>query len=102
MVSIIQSRQDELVRLCREFQVLRLAVFGSAVRSDFEPETSDLDFVVEFLPMSPREHAASYLGLANGLERIFERKIDLLEESAVRNPYIRRSIEASQESIYAA
>jgi hypothetical protein len=102
MLDIVQSRQTELRRACQEFRVLRLALFGSALRSDFDPVTSDLDFVVEFLPMGPQEHARAYFGLADELERVFKRSVDLVEESAVRNPYVRRNIEASQESIYAA
>jgi hypothetical protein len=102
MLDIVQSRQTELRRACQEFRVLRLALFGSALRSDFDPVTSDLDFVVEFLPMGPQEHARAYFGLADELERVFKRSVDLVEESAVFNPYVRRNIEASQGSIYAA
>jgi uncharacterized protein len=102
MVEFIHSRKDELTRICRQFGVLRLALFGSAARADFDPETSDLDFLVEFLPMPPREHARSYFGLIQELEQLFMRKIDLVEASAVRNPYIRRNIEATQVAVYAA
>ena len=102
MVELIHSRKDELARICLQFGVLRLALFGSAARSDFNPETSDLDFLVEFCPMPPREHARSYFGLMQELERLFKRNIDLVEASAVRNPYIRRNIEASQVPVYAA
>ncbi len=102
MVEFIHSQKDELARICRQFGVLRLALFGSAARSDFHPETSDLDFLVEFRAMPPREHARSYFGLTRELERLFGRKIDLVEASAVRNPHIRRNIEATQVAVYAA
>src|SRR5271169_5125968 len=102
MVGLIQSRKDELTRICGQFRVLRLALFGSAARADFDPETSDLDFLVEFRAMPPQEHARSYFGLTRELERLFGRKIDLVEASAVRNPYIRRNIEATQVAVYAA
>jgi len=102
MVEFIDSRKDELARICQQFGVLRLALFGSAARSDFRPETSDLDFLVEFRAMPPREHARSYFGLIRELERLFSRKVDLVEASAVRNPYIRRNIEATQVAVYAA
>lgn len=58
--------------------------------------------MVEFAPMPPDEHACSYFGLRRELEEMFKRKIDLVEVSAIRNPYIRRNIESSQVSLYAA
>jgi predicted nucleotidyltransferase len=82
--------------------VRRLSLFGSALREDFDAGRSDLDFAVEFSPMSPREHAASYFGLLEDLENIFGRRVDLVEVEAVRNPYLRREIEEQQEIFYAA
>ena len=102
MVDLIQDRKEELTGICSRFHVLSLALFGSAARADFQPETSDLDFLVEFLPMPPQEHARSYFGLIKELERLFRRNIDLVEASAVRNPYVRRNIEDSQVPLYAA
>lgn len=102
MVDLIQERKEELVEICSRFHVLSLALFGSAARADFQQETSDLDFLVEFFPLKPQEHAHAYFGLARELERLFCRSVDLVEASAVRNPYIRRNIEASQVPLYAA
>jgi uncharacterized protein len=102
MVEFIYSRKDDLARICGQFGVLRLALFGSATRPDFRPEVSDLDFLVEFRPMPPRDHARSYFGLIKELEQLFKRKVDVVEASAVRNPYVRRDIEATQVPLYAA
>jgi hypothetical protein len=102
MVDVVEKRKQELASICRRFGVFSLGLFGSATREDFHAETSDLDFVVEFAPMSPDQHALSYFGLLKELEILFQRKIDLVETSAVRNPYIRRSIETSRVSLYAA
>ena len=102
MVDLIQDRKEELALICSRFRVLSLALFGSAARADFQTDTSDLDFLVEFLPMPPQEHARSYFGLTKELERLFRRKIDLVEASAVRNPYIKRNIENSRVPLYAA
>ena len=63
MVDLIEDRKEELARICLRFGVLSLGLFGSVIREDFHAETSDLDFVVEFAPMSPDEHAHSYFGL---------------------------------------
>lgn len=102
MVGLIQDRKQELASICRRFGVLSLGLFGSAAREDFDVDTSDLDFVVEFTPMSPDDHKRSYFGLLKELELLFRRKIDLVETSAIRNPYIRRNVESSQVSLYAA
>jgi len=102
MVDLIQKHRHELAEICSRFRVLSLALFGSAARTDFKPETSGLDFLVEFFPMQPEEHAHAYFGLVRELEQLFGRSVDLVEASAVHNPYIRRNIEASQVPLYAA
>ncbi len=98
----IEHKRRELKVLCERRGVERLALFGSALRDDFDPEKSDLDFSVMFSPMSPEGHAAAYFGLLDDLEGLFGRRVDLAEIMAVRNPYLRRSIEEEQETVYAA
>jgi predicted nucleotidyltransferase len=89
--------------LCRRFHVRRLDLFGSAARGDFDPERSDIDFLVEF----DREHAEAlafetYFGLKAALEALLGRPVDLVEPSAVRNPYLKASIEGSREPVFEA
>ena len=74
-------------------------VVCSVLREDFDPERSDLDFLVEFAPMSPSGHAEAYFGLLEDLESLFGRRVDLVEIGAVRNPYLRREIEERQETL---
>ncbi len=78
-----------------------MTLFGSAVREDFAPERSDLDFMVEFTPLNPGDRADAYFGLLLGLEELFARPVDLVEARAVRNPYVRRTIQQHQETVYA-
>jgi predicted nucleotidyltransferase len=99
---MIENRRSELVGLCGRYGVRRLALFGSALRDDFDPGRSDLDLLVEFSPMSPQGHAEAYFGLLEDLESLFGRHVDLLELGAVRNPYLRQEIEEQQETLYAA
>src|SRR3974377_939084 len=101
MVSEIESHQEELRALCRRFQVRRLDLFGSAARGGFDPEHSDIDFIVEFHRGAPQHPFDAYFGLKEELEALFGRKVDLVELSAVRNPYLRASIEQSRENAYA-
>ena len=102
MIDLIGARASTLAELCQTHRVTRLSLFGSALRADFDPARSDLDFAVEFAAMTPSEHAAAYFGLAEDLERLFGRPVDLVEIRAVRNPYRRREIEKHQETVYAA
>ena len=77
-------------------------MFGSAVGDRFDGAESDLDFLVEFLPLQPGEHADAYFGLLEDLERLFERPVDLVMSRAIRNRYFKESIERSRVPLYAA
>jgi predicted nucleotidyltransferase len=59
----IEYKPHELKALCKRGGAERLALFGFALRNDLDPEKSNLDFFVEFSPMSPEEYAAAYFGL---------------------------------------
>ena len=102
MHPVVQAHLESLHELCTEHRVARLDLFGSAARDDFDPATSDLDFLVEFEPMSPAEHADSFFGLLADLERLFGRRIDLLEPEPIENPYVWQSIERSRKILYEA
>ena len=102
MHSIVQDNIEALRELAVKHRVERLDLFGSAAREDFDPETSDLDFLVTFEPMPPVEHANSFFCLLEDLERLFARRIDLLESEPIENPYIRESIARSCKILYEA
>ena len=102
MLEMIEASRSELIDLCDRYGVRRLALFGSALRDDFDPGRSDLDLLVEFSPTSPQEHAEVYFGLLENLESLFGRRVDLLKLGAIRNPYLRQEIEEQQETLYAA
>lgn len=97
----LAENHEALVRLCRQFQVKRLDLFGSATRDDFRPDYSDLDFVVSFLVQNPAEYTRRYFGLARGLEELFQRPVDLITEASIRNLYFRQSVDESRQLIYA-
>ena len=99
----IDNHQRELSELCRRFGVARLEVFGSAARgTDFDPRRSDIDFLVTFTPENRLTPLKQFFDLAWALERLLGRPVDLIEESAVQNPYIRAGIERSREAAYGA
>jgi uncharacterized protein len=102
MQPVIEQHLQELVSLCRRFHVRRLELFGSGVRPDFDPERSDLDFLVEFDRHDKLPALEAYFGLKDALEQLMSRRVDLLMPGAIENPYIRASIEESRETLYAA
>ena len=102
MNAIVQQKARELAEICRKRAVHRLALFGSAARGSFDPSSSDLDFLVEFEPASPAQHADHYFGLQEDLERLFGRPVELVEPGPIRNPYFRQAVEETQVLVYAA
>jgi hypothetical protein len=82
--------------------VRRLELFGSAAREDFDPSSSDMDFLVEFQEVPPGKHADCYFGLLEALESLFGRPVDLAETKAIRNPYFLAAIEKTRTVLYAA
>lgn len=96
----ISVHMDELAELCETYGVRRLEVFGSALRSDFDPKQSDIDFLVGFSEVHPLGAFERYFGLKEALERLFHRSVDLIEERAIRNPYFREAIERDRVLLY--
>jgi uncharacterized protein len=99
----IEKHREALTALCRRYGVVRLEVFGSALRgADFDPAKSDEDFLVVFNKDSAIPALDQFLGFSEALERLLGRPVDLVEASAVKNPYLRATINRSRELIYAA
>lgn len=92
-----------LVRvLCERFRVKKLELFGSAARGDADPASSDVDFLVEFMPLVPEAHADAYFGLLEALQDLTGRPVDLVESKAVRSATFLRLIERDRRDLYAA
>ena len=102
MVKLIDDKKNELNDLCRQFKVKSFEVFGSAAQDTDLGENSDLDFLVQFVPMTPSEHADAYFGLLSALKDLFARPVDLLEVKAIDNPYLLESINQHRVQLYAA
>jgi uncharacterized protein len=102
MNSTIAEHRAELIQLCRQFHIRQLELFGSALSDDYDPERSDLDFLVEFEAMPDGGYAAAFFGFKESLEQLFGRPVDLVVGSAIRNPYFRQSLEQSKALLYAA
>lgn len=101
MTNLIDQHRDEVAALCRRAGARRLDAFGSAVRADFDPHTSDLDFLVEFDDVPPAAYARAYFALKEGLESLFGRPVDLVTTSSLANPYFRERLTAERQTVYA-
>lgn len=102
MTDLIEKHRQDLEDLCRKHEVKMLAIFGSAAEGAFDVERSDLDFLVDFLPLAEGQIAPDYFGLLHNLEDLFQRKIDLVMDRAIRNPYFRKEVDRSRKTIYGA
>lgn len=98
----IAAKLDDIIRLCREHGVKRLEIFGSAARGDdFDPETSDADFLVDFYDWHRKPWLGVYFDLERDLAALLGRAVDLTQVGAVRNKYVQRTIDEDRELIYA-
>jgi predicted nucleotidyltransferase len=100
----IAAHRQELAAVCRRYGVRRLEDFGSAARgTDFDPKTSDADFLVEFDRGSGRGPLEQFFGFAEALEKVLGRSVDLVEREALeqsKNYFRRRGILADAETVY--
>jgi hypothetical protein len=99
----IAQHQSEIAKLCRDYGVLRLEAFGSGARgTDFDPASSDADFLVEFAPKPELPAFRQYFGFADALKDLLGRPVDLVAERTISNPYLRASVARDRELVYAA
>ena len=103
MIDLLRQNSDSIAEVCQSYGVQRLEVFGSAARGDFRLGESDVDFVVEFEPSARgRGLLTRYLEFAEALEKILGTEVEILTCNSLQNPYLRHSVEACKESVYAA
>jgi predicted nucleotidyltransferase len=102
MQPFLEEKREQIAELCRTHHVRRLAVFGSAVRDDFDPARSDIDFLVEFEPIDDMRYYDNKNELVDGLQDITGRRIDLIVRKWINNPYFLSAVESEQQELYAA
>jgi len=96
----IVKRNREIKTLCLNYSVKYLYVFGSAVTGKFDKKSSDFDFIVEIDDPDPVERGVKLLSIWDELENLFQRKVDLLTESSIKNPYLKNSINSTKVLLY--
>jgi len=95
----LDKYKKEINNLCLQNKVKSLYVFGSVLTDQFS-KTSDIDLVVDIDSNDPFDYADNYFNLKFSLQNLFKRPIDLLENKAIKNPYIRENIDRSKTMIY--
>lgn len=99
-MELINKNRKELEKACLTFKVEELYAFGSILTDKFKSD-SDIDFIVSILSNDPIEYAENYFELKFELERIFKRKIDLLEQKAIRNKTFENLVNRQKILVYA-
>jgi uncharacterized protein len=94
------ANSRDIASLCERYSVQHLGLFGSAVRGDFDPGRSDVDFTVQFRLPPDSATATYYFDLKQGLEAVFGRPVDLVELDAMPDSRLKRQIERTQVSLY--
>jgi predicted nucleotidyltransferase len=96
----ISKNRNNFVILCKDHKVKYLYAFGSSVTENFDPNRSDIDLLVEIDSEDPIDRGEKLLSLWDLFENFFNRKIDLLTENSIRNPFLRKRIDSTKVLIY--
>jgi predicted nucleotidyltransferase len=100
MNASLAKQLPSIAALCQRYGVAHLELFGSATSAEFNPESSDFDFLVELDKSSPGSPARRWIELAEALEKLLGRHVDLVNPHYIRNPYFAQAVNASRTVIY--
>jgi uncharacterized protein len=97
MIELNKYKKD-ISQICASLSVQRLELVGSAARDDFQPDTSDIDVLVDF--KGNEKLFERYFDLKEQLEKCFGRRVDVIQSSALKNPYVKKSIDCDRIALY--
>jgi len=89
----VTEQLEPLRALCERYGVERLELFGSAARGEFDPTSSDLDFIVQMKGRREPGYARRFCGFADALEALYGLRVDLLTELMIKNPYFKAEVD---------
>ena len=90
---------ENLNKLCINYNVEKMYLFGSVLNSKFN-EKSDVDLLVKFKEIELAEYFDNYINFKEKLTELFGREVDLLEEQTLRDPILIKSINNSKELVF--
>jgi predicted nucleotidyltransferase len=100
IIDEISKNKLDFALLCKDHKVKFLYAFGSSVTEKFDPNKSDIDLLIEIDSKDPIEKGENLMSLWDLFEDFFKRKVDLLTDSSIRNPFLRKSIDSTKVLIY--
>ena len=98
-MNLLEKYKSQLISLCEKYNVNELSVFGSILTNEFNNQ-SDVDFVVDFKDVERKFYADNYYNFKQSLENLLNRKIDLLEKIALKNPYFIQVLNDTKKLVY--
>jgi predicted nucleotidyltransferase len=96
----ISGKQKDFIFWCKRHKVKYLYAFGSSITDKFDPANSDIDLLVEIDSGDPVDRGEKLLSLWDYFEGFFNRRVDLLTEYSIRNPFLRKNIDSTKILIY--
>jgi predicted nucleotidyltransferase len=100
--ALIERQRGAIAELCREHHVRRLEVFGSGARAvDFDPQRSDVDFLVEFDTADTSPTLRDFFALRDELAALLGRPVDLVMTGSLDNPFVKAEVDRTREPVYA-
>ena len=100
MIDITDEQMARLRELCDEYGVIKLELFGSAATDAFDPARSDIDVIARFAEHSELDYTDRFFGIAEALEELFGRPVDLLTDQKFRNIIFQKSVDETRKTIY--
>lgn len=94
-----KNKTRKIIDLCQQHRVKKLSLFGSFLTDNVTAE-SDIDLLVEFKEIDVLDYFDNFMDFKENLEILLRRKIDLVENQAIRNPIFRQSIDRNKQLIY--
>lgn len=98
-MKLIETNIQKIAALCKKYKVNKLFVFGSILTNRFNDD-SDVDLVVSFNKAEVSDYFDNYFDFKYALEELFGREVDLLEEQTIKNPYLKKNVDATKVLIY--
>ncbi len=96
----ITFKMTDFLSLCKSHKVKHLYAFGSSVTDHFDEDTSDIDLLIEIDTEDPIERGEHLMSIWDKFEQLFQRKVDLLTNGSIRNPILKKNIDATKVLIY--
>ena len=100
MEPALANQLPHIAALCERFGVDHMEVFGSAATGEFKPASSDYDFLVDLDDDVTGSKALRWIGLAEALENLLGRHVDLVSLRYIENAFFRQAVDRSRITIY--